>query len=101
MSLIGCNISSVVDALSFGIITTKMCGDCLQVGKGRGVLRDRLVHKVPQGSQQKGEIRGHLDPLARQELLEVLVSEVPLDPKDCKDFLARKYVTLATLLLLN
>jgi hypothetical protein len=29
------------------------------------------------------------------------VSEVPLDPKDCKDFLARKYVTLATLLLLN
>jgi hypothetical protein len=73
----------------------------LQVGKGREVLRGRLVHRVHQGSQQKGGIQGHLDSLARQEPLEVLESEVPLDTKDCKDFLARKYVTLATLLLLK
>lgn len=61
-----------------------------QVGKGREVLRDRLVHRVPQGSQQKGGIQGHLDLLVSQEPLEVLEREVPLDPKDCKDFLARK-----------
>jgi hypothetical protein len=78
-----------------------MSDDCLQVGKGREVHRGRLVHRVPQGSQQKGGIQGRLDPLVRQEPLEVLEREAPLDPKDCKDFLARKYVTLTTLLLHN
>jgi hypothetical protein len=78
---------------------TKVSGDCLQVGKEKGALRGRLVHRVPQGSQQKGGIQGHLDHLVRQEPLEVLESEVPLDPKDCKDFLAHKYVTYAMMLL--
>jgi hypothetical protein len=71
----------------------KVSGDCLQVGREREGHRDRLVLRAPQGSRLKGGIRGHLDPLARLEHLEVLESEVPLDPKDCKDFQACKYVT--------
>lgn len=65
--------------------------DYLQVGRGRGVLRGRLVLRAPQESQQKGVIQDHLDPLVSQELPEVLESEVPPDLKGCKDFQAHKY----------
>jgi hypothetical protein len=74
-------------------INTEVYGNCLQVGREREVRRDRLVLRVPQGSRLRGGIQGHLDRLVRQEPLELLESEVPLDPKDCKDFQAHKYVT--------